>query len=201
MPYISDNRIKYYKPSASLVDFLDNELQNLRVSTKLKTVKSAGGKKYVRKNTNLAKGKHDAFSRIYQSFIDLVYFLEVIEINPELHELYEDTLIDLFGVNMDNRLDDINKDNSLFTRFLSAALFNGSGHQKTYNFRIHLVRTMISQALDHMRALLTVAHDPNEVSLFNSNVINTLLWSRLMANRYNTKVTKATHRIDYKLPK
>ena len=36
--------------------------------------------------------------KIFQSFADLLYFVEFIHFHPEVQNLYEKDLIDLFGI-------------------------------------------------------------------------------------------------------
>ena len=101
MSITSDDQKNYYNPSSYLVDSLSKELQSLQIEP---PTDDAGEGRYVRKESSrnrMAKSKHDTFNKIFQSFVDVVYFLEVIESNPELHEMYEDSLKELLGIKID----------------------------------------------------------------------------------------------------
>ena len=141
----------------------------------------------------------------------MVYFLEFIEKHQELHELYETPLKDLFGINTDELEKYFAEKNgvklelektgvrmrrhevwhwSLFVRFLSASLLNRIESKKEFDFRIALAYVMIFHAIEAMRSRIISSDNPeayDELKLFNSNVSNTELWSKLLASRYNEK--------------
>ena len=143
-----------------------------------------------------AKYKNDVFQKIFQSFVDLVYFLEFIEDHLELHELYENTLKDLFGISNDESSPQPrhykNRSTSLFVRFISASLFRSYGYAKRFDFRVPLANVLIFQAIDAMQSRL---YENNELRLFINNVENTQLWSKLLSTRYMDKDTTSRHRI------
>ena len=126
----------------TIAAFLASELQNLKknenvnvagegIVSNSKKSKSKSKRKYVRKNPKLAKNKKDNFTKIFQRFVDLVYFLEFIEDHEELHELYEDNLKELFGFTKNYELTKAQKhepygrrSHNLFARFIRACLFS-----------------------------------------------------------------------------
>lgn len=191
---------KYYYPSRMIVDHLDEELRNLEVKPIVK-----GGQKLVRKKElqrTGAKYAKDVFQKVFQSFVDLVYYLEFIEDHPETHELYQDSLKELFGIYDDDsspqRHHHKNRSGSLFVRFLSATLFNKVGSSKEFDFRTALAHVMIFQAFEAMRSRLMSLKRNDELDLFNNNIINATLWSKLLSARYDDKSDrKSRHRIGY----
>ena len=200
-----EHGLKYYEPSASVVEYLQRELQNLEPTHP--NTRAGERRKFRRKKEErgkIAKDKKDTFSKIFQGFVDLVYFLEFIEDHQELHELYEGDLKDLFGIN----IDELDKDGkrqqqrkiwhwSLFVRFLSATLLNRSDTAKEFDFRIALAHVMIFQAIEAMRSRLISSGYDDEFKLFNSNVSNATLWSKLLAARYNDRQSQSRHRIRF----
>ena len=90
---LKESETHYYEPTRSVVEYLNRELQNLEPTDQV----SLAGKrrKFRRKKetqATIAKDKRDTFNRMFQGFVDLVYFLEFIEEHEELHELYEESL-------------------------------------------------------------------------------------------------------------
>jgi hypothetical protein len=196
---------KYYEPSEEVRDYLEKELQNLEpVSPRTVAGKKRKFRRKKKGRGRIAKDKSDTFDRIFQGFVDLVYFLEFIESHKELHEFYEVSLKELFGINVDE-LDTEGRrlrrreawHHSLFVRLLSSALFRRSGSPKTYDFRIALAYVMVFQGIEAMRARLLSSDDQSEFKIFNSNVENTLLWGRILANRYTDKQASARYRLKF----
>ena len=198
--------VKYYDPSPSIVEYLDRELQSLEPNVPSST--AGERRKFKRKKEGrgkIAKDKKDTFQRIFQGFADLVYFLEFIESHPELHELYEGNLKDLYGITTHfkgKRVPGIERYEgwhwSLFVRFLSATLFNRMNDSVIpFDFRTALAYVMIFQAIEAMRRRLTMSHNYDELKLFNSALSNTELWCKLLASRYDDKDSTSRHRIHF----
>lgn len=185
-----------------IVDHLEEELRNMELKPLAAT---AGGKqKLVRKKESQGKGAKyakDVFQKVFQSFVDLVYFLEFIEDHPELGEYYERSLKDLFGIsNDDSSLQPHhhkNRSSSLFVRFIAAALQTRYGITKGFDFRIPLANVLIYQAVEAMQTRLF--EDDTELKLFLNNVENTKLWSKMLAKRYSDKDTMSRNRIGYSI--
>jgi hypothetical protein len=219
--------IHYYPPSQGLANFLTEELRSL---TAVENVEVAGGdgekkvtkSEYNRKGSrkeknNLAKYKNDYFRIIFQHFIDIIYFLEFVEDHPEMHELYEDNLKELFGYNIDDDLPQttLDKDriNNLFHRFLSASLFNKHYRPTEIDFRVDLANVAMKNAFRAMerglgakkkviingnKEILIERGDPNELQLFSNNIMNAGFWGELISNRYQEpNLKRSNHRIGY----
>jgi hypothetical protein len=187
--------MKYYGPSTVLLESLFEELHTL--SSKDAPPQSED---YRIKNTK-SKRKYDLLEKIFQGFVDLVYFLEFVEDHPELHESYENFLKDLFGINIDDSSPQPShykdRSTSLFVRFITASLLNTLGNKKEYDFRLPLANVLIFQAIEALQARMT---DDTERKLFLNNAANTKLWSQLLASRYESKDPNAHRRIGYCLP-
>lgn len=52
---------------------------------------------------------------------------------------------------------------------------------------------MIFQAIEAMRMRLISSGNHDELALFNNNVLNTVLWSKLLAARYISPKNKQEH--------
>jgi hypothetical protein len=186
---------KYYYPSCMIVKHLEEELRNMELkpsaTKKLKRKKEAQG--------TGAKYAKDVFQKVFQGFVDLVYFLEFIEDHPELGEYYERSLKDLFGISNDDSSPQPhhhkNRSGSLFVRFVGAALQTRYGITRGFDFRIPLANVIIVQAIEAMQTRLF--EDNTELQLFLNNVQNTQLWSKILAKRYADKDTLSRNRIGY----
>ena len=213
-------KAKYYQPNAGLVDYLQKELQS---QVKRQKTVSAGETKYKRKGSKkqrdkIAKGKHDWFSRIFQELIDVTYFLEFIEDNPELHELYEDSLKQLFGFTTNYELTGKQRnmpygvrDTGLFFRFVRTCIFWNRYHytsKMNINFRVQLANWLVEVATDAIEKMIMSPYDKNneyrfyseleEQKLYKENVRTTKLHSSVIARKYDiTKEKPSRHRIGY----
>jgi hypothetical protein len=173
---------KYYQPSRSLKNYLDKELQSLR-STKQTLI--AGGQsntKYKRNEktrSSIAKNKIDAVDRIFQALADIIYFLEFIENHPELHDIYDRDLKDLFGINTNPDVKHQNR-GSAFSRFIATSLFNNLDTQQELDFRVHLIKTLIDHAIKGMRMRIQSTH---ELRLMDLNSEPFWLWGNLIEAR------------------
>ena len=141
--------------------------------------------------------------RIFQDFVDLVYFLEFLEEHPALHESYDNYLKDLFGISIDDSSPqpghNRNRHTSLFVRFIMASLLNRHGYSgEEYDFRVPLANVLIFQAIETLQ--MRIINDNNERQLFLNNTANAKLWSQLLASRYKDKDTVAHRRIGYCIP-
>jgi hypothetical protein len=195
--------INYYSPSPYLVDYLEKELHNLQPKS---IQQDAGGPKikYVRKEGTkgrIAKNKLDSIRKIFQGFIDLVYFLEFIEDHSELHEVFENELKDLFGISIDDsspqRAHYKNRPTSLFYRLIRACLFNNLSYRQKIDFRVEIIEWLIREAINAMERRF---EDHTESQLMRNNVANAKLWSELLAKRNTDKPGLARRRIGYSLP-
>lgn len=173
---------------------MQKELQSLRSNGETNTADGEG--KYRRNKSmqgNIAKNKTDALDRIFQAFADLIYFLEFIEDNHELHDIFEKDLKDLFGVTIDPNTQRYHHQNrgGGFARLIRASLFidSGLGKRSDLDFRIHLINFLIECATDAMRFYV----DTNEENLMNLSVPGAVLWSRLISSR-GKKVTERPRR-------
>jgi hypothetical protein len=180
----------YYQPSAVVVDALDKELLYL----------SGRPPQTERTENTKSKRKHDLVDRIFQSLLDVTYFLEFIEDHHELHDLYEDDLKDLFGVSIDDSSPlPFHKNNrgGLFSRFLISSIFgnwaysDGVENYSVNDFRLLLIDNMIDIAIEAIRFRLGKSR---EAALFSSNAQNTTLWSDIIAGKYKPKKERVTHR-------
>ena len=216
--------INYYAPSKGLANFLAEELRSLIAIEKFKRAGAEGlnnitkKRKYVRKNPKLAKYKYDYFRKIFQSFIDIIYFLEFIQDHPEMHELYEDNLKELFGYNIDDSyLPEIthykDKAGYLFYRFLNASLFNRYPRIREIDFRVDLAKVAMINAFAAMerglrakkkiiingnKEIVIDKDDPHELELFRDNIRNARFWSEVISKRYHEPNLKTSnHRIGY----
>lgn len=193
--------VKYYGPSLGLANELQEELRHYSAG-------SDGPPQlgYRAKNTK-SKRKYDVIDKVFQSLLDVVYFLEFIEDHQELHEAYEDELKDIFGVSDDDSSSQPfhknNRGTSLFSRFLNSSLFNnwtysdGVNQYNPIDFRLLLIDNMIDRAISALRFRLGTSR---EAVLFGNNAQNTALWSDLLASRYKEKPRMSHKRIGYCIP-
>ncbi len=196
--------VRYYDPSPTVIDYLQKELQNLE-QTDPATLAGKRQKYRRKKETQgtIAKDKKDTFHKIFQSFVDLVYFLEFIEDHRELHELYEENLKDLFGISGQLNKDDRKiqkKHRSLFIRFLNASTFRTNlrtKFSKPFDFRISLAQAMYDTSIDVMQTSLLRDKSSRELDLFLSSAQNLNLWTELLSRRYNHKPSYSRFRLNF----
>jgi len=186
---------KYYRPTPALVDGLEKELQYLQGKI---YSKSEGGKmKNARIQKAPAKRKIDGIERVFQAFVDVVFFLEFVENHRELHEIYEAFLKDLFGINIDDSSEQPhhykNRSPSLFSRFISASLFSHSS--EGMGFRVSLLPVIMGIAIQTI--INRKGCDERELKLFGNNIENARLWIELFASRFHDEPTIARRRIGY----
>ena len=75
-------KLKRYKPSKKVKDFVEEKLRLLESG-----------------NTSRLwdKKKVDFLEKMFQSYADLIYFLENTAVNTELHEVFKSDLKDIFA--------------------------------------------------------------------------------------------------------
>lgn len=189
--------VKYYGPSIGLVETLFEELRSVSSNENLPPQSEE-----LRVKNTKAKRKYDFLDRLFQGFLDLVYFLEFLEDHPELLESYDNYLKDLFGISNDDsryqRHHNKHRGTSLFGRFIMSSLLNRYGYTSEYDFRVPLANLLIFQAIEALQ--MRILRDNNERKLFLDNTTNAKLWSQLLASRYNEKDPIAHRRIGYCLP-
>jgi hypothetical protein len=174
--------IKYYQPSKSLKNYLNKELQSLRSTNQTPNAGGQSTTKYKRDKktrSSIAKNKIDAVDRIFQALADIIYFLEFIENHPELHDIYDRDLKDLFGINTNPDVTHQNHGNA-FSRFIAASLFNNLGAQKELDFRVHLIKTLIDHAIKGLRIRIQSTH---ELRLMDLDSEPFWLWGNLIEAR------------------
>jgi hypothetical protein len=193
-------RIKYYHPSKPLVDYLQKELRSLEpIQQKVgarEEIKMHFKRDKETRNT-IAKNKKDAIERISQSFIDVIYFLEFIEDHPELHDIYEKDLKDLFGINIDpdTRQSHYQNRGGAFSRFIAASLFNNLGLHQELDFRTQLIELLINHAIKGMRSRI---EDLNEISLMDSDSHHFWLWGKILSSKAkNNKKNESNKRLGF----
>ncbi|MDQ6864278.1 MAG: hypothetical protein M3044_10675 [Thermoproteota archaeon] len=192
---------KYYQPSASLVEYLHKELQSLRHDTGTPKGRENESQIYTRDKkqkktrTALAKAKFDAVNRVFQSFADIIYFLEFIQDHQELQDLYEDDLKDLLGIHMDvtPRPSHFQYRGALFRRFLDACLFQ---HAETrakldLDFNRLVLYDIVQFAMRVMRRSL----DPDEERVVSVHMDNVLAWAKNLAYRVRNTNNKKSRRM------
>jgi|GEM_PF-3773316 len=193
---------KYYRPSASLVEYLHEELQSLRHDTGT----SIGGKnefqeiytrdkKQKKTRAALAKAKFDAVERVFQAFADIIYFLEFIQDHHELHNLYEGDLKDLFGIHIDEtpRSSHFQYRGGLFRRFLDAGLFQ---HAETYaKLDLDFNRLILYDVVQFAMRVMKRSLEPDEERALSVHMENVLLWAKNLAHRVNTTNNKKSRRM------
>lgn len=213
---------RYYTPNADLVDYLKKELQS-QVESEKSTGAGEGIKyKFKRKGTKkqrdrIAHDKNYYFQTIFQKLIDVTYFLEFIEDHPELHELYEDSLKQLFGFTTKYELTEKqwnmpygSRDRGLFFRFVRTCLFWNRYHytKMNINFRVQLANWLVEVATDAIEKMIMSPYDKNnefrfyselqEQELYKQNVSTAKLHSSVIARKYDrTKEKPSRHRIGY----
>jgi hypothetical protein len=191
---------KYYEPSRSLIEFLEKELRSLQPDD---SSSNAGEKKESKKERNRrAKAKYDAIGHIFKAFADIVHFLEFIEDHEELHDLYEDDIKDLFGINEDpataTRKHHYQNRGGPFRRLLAAALFYHVPKRQKLDFRMELINVVLNYAI---RAMQRRIEDVDEEMLMFSDAGRVMIWSRLLANKVQSENKKAKRSLaPYKVP-
>jgi hypothetical protein len=189
----------YYCPSPSLAAGLQEELHFLDSSSE--TTGQGKDQKLSRRKNTKSKRKYDILERVFKAFVDLVYFVEFIEDHPELHEIYDSNLKELFGIRFDDNLacsQGKNRSSSLFHRFVSSCLLNNLARQKEVDFRVLMIQSMIDNAIQAME--YRFEENRRELELLRNNVQNTRLWSNLLASRYKENEKNALRKIGYCLP-
>ena len=149
--------------------------------------------------------KNYYINSIFQKFIDITYFLEFIEDHDELHEIYEDSLKELFGVKVPYKLTKEEsktlygvRDQSLFIRFIKASLFNNVKIQYDNDFRVVMANWLIELGIDALKSNLN-EDEFQERILYDKNTETAKLYSKIIANRYRapSKENPCRHRIGY----
>jgi hypothetical protein len=190
--------VYYYRPSQSLVDYLQKELRSLQPDTQLSNAgqkpvsyKRAKYNRAKKGSSKMAKAKYDAIGRILQAFADIVYFLEFIEDHEELHDFYDGDLKDLFGINEDPELSKHHYKyrGGPFSRLLGASLFYHVQKRQNLDFRMQFINIVLNYAI---RAMQRRIENVDEENLMFSDASRVLIWSRLLANKVqNGKNNKA----------
>src|ERR1041384_7697031 len=95
----------YYYPSAAMVKHLQSELHYLDQKHSGQIAGELAGSRDLTMGAGaISKRRFDLIGRTFQAFVDLVFFLEFIEDHPQLHELYEDSMKELFGMGFSDDL-------------------------------------------------------------------------------------------------
>lgn len=178
------------------MQYLEKELQSLQ--PKLVPVEEGGEKtEYIRsKNTQgpMAKKKFDSIERIFQSFADIVYFMEFIHDHPELQDSYEKDLENLFGINFDqNSIPSHHKKQvGAFERLIRAILLIDTGvhagEKRELDFRVHLVKILIWCSIEAMRSRMT---DNDLIKLMIQDSDRVWTWSKFLSSRVKGKPVAA----------
>src|SRR5215208_1568744 len=181
---------KYYSPSKSIVEYLQKELrfreskgENTTEETNAewqleKEIKTKSKREKGSRNT-IAKAKYDTLDHIFQSFTDIVYFLEFIEDHPKLLGLYEEDLQEFFGIVADPQTSLHHHKNrgGMFNRFIKASLLNNLGYRKEIDFRIILVKMMIQNIIDAMQLRMDTSEEINKM---HRDTYNFTFWANLL---------------------
>lgn len=122
---MTTNKQKYYSPSTSLVNYLD---EKLRIEKEAKELKHKGQELSVedeRKRKLLHKQKFDMLDKVFRSVADLTYLLEMVAAHEELREVLEDDIKDLFDVGSEypvNKESPLKSQETVLERMLIAIL-------------------------------------------------------------------------------
>jgi len=213
---------KYYTPSAELVEYLKKELQSQVKREKSASAEEEPKYKFKRKGSKkqkdrLAHDKNYYFQTIFQKLIDVTYFLEFIEDNPELHDLYDDSLKQLFGYTTIYELTEKQKnmryglrDQGLFGRFIKTSLFLNRYDitSMNINFRVQLASWLVEVATEAIEKMVMSPYNENNENrfyaeldqqrLYKENIKTAKLHSRVIARKYDSMKEKpCRHRIGY----
>ena len=192
-----DNQ-NYYYPSKKLVQYLENEFQSLQPrGTKDIAAEERGKPKFIRNKNNyqnLAKNKNDSMGRIFQSFADLLYFLEFIHSHPMVQDLYEKDLMDLFGISNDDNIGHKRNQGGAFERMIKAILLIEVNEKRELDFRVHLIKSLIWCCIEVMRSRIT---NKSETELMVSDTRPIHLWSDILSNRVKVDEASAHRRFGF----
>jgi len=148
---------KSYQPS--------EQMQNL-VEDKLRLLKND------QSDRNWDAQKSKILDKMFQSWADMIYFLESVADNPDLQDVFEDDLKELFEIKPSHKvkqlsplfgvdLEGIRMQETSFTRFVFASLI--LHEEETDNFRLHLLYELQSLIYAKSWWILTRSFDPFDI--------------------------------------
>jgi len=148
---------KSYQPSEQMINFIDEKLQLLKDD---------------QSDRNWDAQKSKVLDKMFHSWADLIYFLESIAENPELQDVFEKDLKDLFEVKPEHKekqlsplfgieLGGLRIKETAFARFIFASIIP---HEDDFdNFRLKLLHTLQSIVYAKTWWMLTQRIDSNDI--------------------------------------
>ena len=188
---------KGYKPSESMKGFIDEKLQLLKKGESSRTWDTQ---------------KVRILYKLFQSTTDLVYFLEKIADSPELQEVFEDDLKELFEVKPEHQtkqlsplfgaeLGGIRIQETLFSRLIFASLIP---HEEKYeNFRVQLLHDLQCIVFAKMWFILTKRFSPFDIVTKSAieDLQKSLGWTHFQSKSIHDYVKNPKRIFNFSAPK
>jgi hypothetical protein len=181
-----------YKPSDSLVRFLENKLQ---YEKKRKEIVMGGkrdlSKEEEQEGRNLDRMKvHVLDKYIFPSMANLTVFLEYIAKNEELQTVFEDDLKELFFGKPDEKSDAI----IVFQRFIESSItWNWKKRENANDFRLTLIYCLEHILFQYLTSIGLYLLDPTIVnSVVSQDLSRVLMWTKLLARNVDIDIRDAS---------
>lgn len=177
----------YYHPDEGLVKYLQSELDS-RIN---EDAHYSGGKSIVKKRVRdpkrrnkIASEKTKYLNKIFQSYANLLYFVEFIERNYEaLYEVYEHDLADMFGFNY--------YENDSFSGFHERPLYRlissmvldkqvGNESFNKFDFRLDIIIQLLDISL---KSISYRMEDEEDRDLFRSDLRRLRFWVKILSKQ------------------
>jgi len=153
----SPQEAKGYHPSEQMQNFIEEKFLLLKKGES---------------STNWNTQKSKILDKMFQSWADLIYFLESIAENAELQEVFEDDLKELFEVKPDYKVKQLSPlfgvevggmriQETAFARFIFASLIPHEDDSE--NFRLKLLHTLQNIVYAKAWWILTRTIDPHDI--------------------------------------
>lgn len=183
------NSIKYYTPSEHLVKYLH---QKLHLRRKEKELKHAGRelseKEKVEKENNNRKKTYILDNLIFQSMVDLSYFLQYVACHEELQNVFEDDLKDLFTLRIKKNIP-VRKRGFIFEYFLGGATLwdeypslQKKEEEHRYNFTPFLYKIISNSIVYGLQHRMRGEYDNELFKIFMNDIKRPHLWITSYSN-------------------
>ena len=187
---------KGYSPSDTLVRYLEDRVTITNKKLKLRDAGETIPDEIEKNDSSLKKRKVEILdNHIFPSMANLVIFFEYVVKNPEIRELFEDDIKELFGYIKEQSIEKKDhlpkpqyhdKTNNIIMRFLRSLLYGDFFNRDPNNFRLGLMSDIQYLIFENVVHLTNKEFGPN--SEVKKIVINhmeqAVAWTGLYSSRY-----------------
>ncbi len=187
---------KSYQPSEQMKNLIEEKLRLLK-------------KDQSDRNWDAQKSK--VLNKLFQSWADIIYFLESIAENADLQEVFEKDLKELFEVKLDHSVKQLSPlfgvelggmriQETAFARFVFASLIPHMDDDDT--FRLKLLHTLQSIVYAKTWWILTKSIDPNDIITKSTLevMVKAFEWTYYISKSTRDYTKDASRYIDFKAP-